>query len=54
MGLLRCPASFQQLMEQVLRGLQNVLIYIDGVLIYTDTHEKHLEVGTWGLCRQRP
>jgi len=54
MGLLRCPASFQQLMEQVLRGLQNDLIYIDGVLIYTDTHEKHLEVGTWGLCRQRP
>jgi hypothetical protein len=43
MGLLGCPASFQRLMEQVLRGLQNILIYIDNVLIHTDTHEKHLE-----------
>jgi Reverse transcriptase (RNA-dependent DNA polymerase) len=43
MGLLGCPASFQRLMEQVLRGLQNILIYFDDVLIHTDTHEKHLE-----------
>jgi hypothetical protein len=38
-----CPASFQRLMEQVLQGLQNVLIYIDDLLINTDTHEWHLE-----------
>ncbi len=44
MGLLGCPASFQRLMEQVLWGIQNVLIYIDDVLIHTDTHECHLEV----------
>jgi hypothetical protein len=43
MGLLGCPASFQRLMEQVLRGLRHNLIYIDDVLIHTDTHEKHLE-----------
>ncbi len=43
MGLLGCPASFQRLMEQVLWGLQNVLIYIDDLLICTDTHEWHLE-----------
>ncbi len=43
MGLLGCPASFQRLMEQVLRGLRNILIYIGDVLIHTDTHEKHLE-----------
>ena len=30
-------------MEQVLRGLGHILIYIDDVLIHTDTHEKHLE-----------
>jgi len=29
-------------MEQVLRGLQNFLIYINDVLINTDTHKKHL------------
>jgi hypothetical protein len=44
MGLLGCPASFQRLMEQVLRGIQNVLIYIDDVLVHTHTHERHLEV----------
>ncbi len=43
MGLLGCPTSFQRLMEQVLRGLSHILIYIDDVLIHTDTHEKHLE-----------
>jgi len=43
MGLLGCPASFQGLMEQVLRGLNHILIYINDVLIHTDTHEKHLE-----------
>ncbi len=43
MGLLRCPAGFQQLMEHILWGLQNVLIYIGNILIHTDTHEKHLE-----------
>jgi hypothetical protein len=43
MGLLGCPASFQRLMEQVQWGFQNILIYIDDVLIHTDTHEKHLE-----------
>jgi hypothetical protein len=30
-------------MEQVLRGLQKILICIDNVLIHTNTHEKHLE-----------
>ncbi len=43
MGLLGCPASFQRLMEQVLPGLNHLLIYIDDMLIHTDTHEKHLE-----------
>ena len=43
MGLLGCPASFQRLMEQVLRGLNHILIYIDDMLIHTDTHEQHLE-----------
>jgi hypothetical protein len=44
MGLLGCPASLQQLMEQVFRGLQNILIYIDNILVHTDSHEKHLQV----------
>ncbi len=44
MGLLGCPASFQRLMEGVLRNLQNVIVYIDDLLIHSDTHEQHLQI----------
>ena len=44
MGLLGCPASFQRLMEAVLRNIKNVLVYIDDLLIHTATHEQHLQV----------
>jgi hypothetical protein len=44
MGLLGCPASFQRLMEGVLRDIPNVLVYINDLLVHTDTHEKHLQV----------
>jgi hypothetical protein len=42
MGLLGCRASFQRLMEMVLRNINNVLVYIDDVLLHTATHEEHL------------
>jgi Reverse transcriptase (RNA-dependent DNA polymerase) len=44
MGLLGCPASFQRLMETVLRNINNVLIFIDDVLLHMATHEEHLKV----------
>ncbi len=44
MGLLGCPASFQRLMETVLLNINNVLIYIDDVLLHTATHVEHLKV----------
>jgi len=44
MGLLGCPASFPRLMEGVLQNLQNVIVYIDNLLVHSDTHEKHLQV----------
>jgi hypothetical protein len=43
-GLLGCPASFQRLMETVLRNINNVLVYIDDVLLHKATHEEHLKV----------
>jgi len=43
MGLLGCPASFQRLMETVLRNINNVLVYIDDVLLHTATHDEHLQ-----------
>jgi hypothetical protein len=41
---LRCPASFQQLMEGVLQNLKNVIVYIDNLLVHSDTHNKHLQI----------
>jgi len=44
MVLLGCQASFQCLMEGVLRNIFNVIVYIDDLLVHTETHEDHLQV----------
>jgi hypothetical protein len=36
-GLLGCPASFQRLVEGVIRDIPNVLIYTGYLLVLTDT-----------------
>jgi Reverse transcriptase (RNA-dependent DNA polymerase) len=51
MGLLGCPASFQRLMEGVLQDILNVLVYIDDLLVHTDTHKRHLQVLDQVLAR---
>ncbi len=38
-------------MEGVLRDIPNVLVYIDDLLVHTDTHEKHLQVLDQVLAR---
>jgi Reverse transcriptase (RNA-dependent DNA polymerase) len=42
MGLLSCPASFQHLMETVVNGLTNVIMYIDDLLVHSATQDEHL------------
>ena len=42
MGLLGCPSSFQRLMETVVHGLQNVIVYIDDLLLHSSTHDEHV------------
>jgi hypothetical protein len=42
MGLLGCPASFRRLMETVVNGISNVIVYIDDLLVHSATHEEHL------------
>ena len=44
MGLLGAPSSFQRLMEKVVQGLRNVIVYIDDLLLHSDTHEQHLQL----------
>ena len=43
MGLLGSPASFQRLVETVLKGIPNVIVYIDDLIIHTSTHRQHRE-----------
>lgn len=44
LGLCNAPGNFQRLMEHVLRGLhwQTSLIYIDDIIIYGKTFDKHM------------
>ena len=44
MGLLGCPASFQRLMESVMRGIIKVIVYIDDILVHSQTHEEQLQL----------
>jgi len=41
MGLVRAPASFQRLIEMVVYGLPNVLVYINDLLLHSASHEEH-------------
>ena len=43
MGLKTSPAAFTRLMEYVFRGMNNVVAYLDDLLIADSTYEEHLE-----------
>ena len=43
-GCLGAPASFQRLMETVVRGLSKVIVYIDNLLLHLENHHSHLEL----------
>jgi hypothetical protein len=39
-GLLGCPANFQQLIKAVLRDIKNVIIYINNLYWYAQKHTR--------------
>ena len=42
MGLLGCPSTFQRLVEAVVQGLTNIIVYIDDLIVHSDSHDQHL------------
>lgn len=42
-GLHNASATFQRLMNQVACGLHGCVVYLDDVVIYSDTWEEHLD-----------
>jgi hypothetical protein len=42
MGLALAPSAFQRLVELVVKGIDNVVVYIDDLFIHSKTHEEHL------------
>jgi hypothetical protein len=43
MGLASAPLAFQRLVEEVVKGIPRVVIYIDDLIIHSRTHKEHLE-----------
>ena len=41
-GLKNAPATFQRLMDRVVDGLENCVVYIDDVVIYDTTWQDHI------------
>ena len=41
-GVMNAPAVFQRLMQKVLSGLQFVSVYLDDVIVYSETLEEHI------------
>ena len=44
MGLLGCPSTFQRLVEAVVQGLVNIIVYIDDLIVHSNSHEEHLKI----------
>ncbi len=42
MGLALAPSAFQRLVEQVVKGIDNVIVYIDDLIIHSKTHKDHI------------
>lgn len=55
MGLTNAPATFQALMQKVLkeRLYQSVMVFVDDILIYSHSIEEHIEHVEWVLSKLR-
>ncbi|KAG0438619.1 Retrovirus-related Pol polyprotein from transposon [Dictyocoela muelleri] len=40
-GLCNAPATFQRIMNNLLKNIKNILIYLDDILIYCEDYKNH-------------
>jgi hypothetical protein len=52
-GLTNSPAAFQRLLDHILADISGVFVYIDDVIICSQTHEEHLRILRSVLSRFR-
>ena len=52
-GLCNSPAAFQRLLDHITAGLPRVLVYIDDVIVCSESHEQHLKDLETLFCRFR-
>nr|CAD2195132.1 unnamed protein product [Meloidogyne enterolobii] len=50
-GLKNAPSIFQRTMDKILKGVRNVTVYIDDILIHTKDFESHIEALEEVCCR---
>ena len=50
-GLKNSPPTFQRFMNHVLRDVPRVFVYVDDIIVYTDTYEEHIEILRMVLAR---
>ena len=43
-GLCNSPPAFQRLLDYITRGLPKVFVYVDDVVICSDSHAEHQEI----------
>ena len=43
-GFKNAPPFFQKVLGDILAGIPNVLVYLDDILIYTETIEEHFKI----------
>ncbi len=44
MGLASAPSAFQRLVELVVKGIDNIVVYIDDLIIHSQTHNNTWKV----------
>ena len=43
-GLTNAPATFQRMMGNLLKGIKGCLVFIDDIIIFSDTWEQHQRI----------